>query len=89
MTRSIKPNTEANIAVHLIKMAIKQSLENCLKQVSVLEREVNDNKLTAVSQTRLSALLGSARDALVEAERIVSFETPDVSKESLMKLRLW
>jgi len=70
-------------------VTIKKTMETCLKQVSFLEREINDQNLAAVSQARLSTLLSSAREALVEAERIVSFETLDVSKESLMKLRLW
>ncbi|MEE3390266.1 MAG: DUF4011 domain-containing protein [Candidatus Cryptobacteroides sp.] len=45
--------------------------------------------LTAVSQTRLSTLLGTVNDAFAEVGRIIRLETPEASDEMLMKLRLW
>lgn len=70
-------------------MAIKQSLDACLKQASVLEREAKNLDMSAKSQTRLSSLLATLNNSLAEIERIIRSETPEASEETLMKLRLW
>ena len=70
-------------------MAIKQSLESCLKQAAAVEKEMDGLGLTAAGQARLSSLLRSVKEALAEAERLVLREAPEASGESLAKLRLW
>ena len=70
-------------------MAIRQSLDAFHKQTSVLEREIKNLDLSSSSQARLSSLFGSLNETFSEVERIIRSETPEVSGEALVKLRLW
>lgn len=70
-------------------MTIKQSLDDCLKQVAEIERQIKETGLTMASQTQLSSLMNTVREALAEAERLAHLEAPEASRESLAKLHLW
>ena len=65
-----------------------QKITNCLKQAEQIEKAVSDLNLSAGEGARLSKLLRTAKEALVEAEKIVQADADNKHVDS-MKLRLW
>ena len=70
-------------------MGIKQKLAACLKQTAQMEQEAQSFGLIPSEQVRLAALLKSAKEALAEAEKMVSQEEGGKQQETATKLRLW